>query len=48
VIAKYTRQRDAEILNKFYDEMASDLPRIPYIDEISARATIDAMQAQGV
>ncbi len=47
VIAKYTRQRDTEILNKFYDEMASDLPRIPYIDEISARATIDAMQTQG-
>lgn len=47
VIAKYTRQRDAEILNKFYDEMASDLPRIPYVDEVSARATIDAMQAQG-
>jgi NitT/TauT family transport system substrate-binding protein len=47
VIAKYTRQRDAEILNKFYDEMASDLPRIPYVDEGSARATIDAMQAQG-
>jgi NitT/TauT family transport system substrate-binding protein len=47
IIAKYTRQRDAEILNKFYDEMAADLPRIPYVDEVSARATIDAMQAQG-
>jgi NitT/TauT family transport system substrate-binding protein len=47
VIAKYTRQRDPEILNKFYEEMAPDLPRIPYIDETSARATIDAMQAQG-
>jgi NitT/TauT family transport system substrate-binding protein len=47
IIAKYTRQRDAEILNKFYEEMAPDLPRIPYIDETSARATIDAMQAQG-
>jgi ABC-type nitrate/sulfonate/bicarbonate transport system substrate-binding protein len=47
VIAKYTRQRDPEILNKFYDEMAADLPRIPYVDEVSARATIDAMQAQG-
>ena len=47
VIAKYTRQRDAEILNKFYDEMASDLPRIPYVDEASTRATIDAMQSQG-
>jgi NitT/TauT family transport system substrate-binding protein len=47
IIAKYTRQRDPEVLNKFYDEMAADLPRIPYVDEISARATIDAMQAQG-
>jgi hypothetical protein len=47
IIAKYTRQRDPEILNKFYDEMAPDLPRIPYIDEISARATIEAMQSQG-
>ena len=47
IIAKYTRQRDPEILNKFYDEMAPDLPRIPYIDEISARATVDAMQSQG-
>jgi len=47
VIAKYTRQRDPEILNKFYDEMAPDLPRLPYIDEISARATIEAMQSQG-
>ena len=47
IIAKYTRQRDAEILNKFYEEMAPDLPRIPYVDETSARATIDAMQSQG-
>jgi ABC-type nitrate/sulfonate/bicarbonate transport system substrate-binding protein len=47
IIAKYTRQRDPEILNKFYEEMAPDLPRIPYVDEASTRATIDAMQAQG-
>jgi ABC-type nitrate/sulfonate/bicarbonate transport system substrate-binding protein len=47
IIAKYTRQRDPEILNKFYDEMAPDLPRIPYVDEGSARATIEAMQSQG-
>jgi len=47
VIAKYTRQRDPEVLGKFYDEMAPDLPRLPYIDEASARATVDAMQAQG-
>ena len=47
IIAKYTRQRDPEILIKFYEEMAPDLPRVPYIDETSARATIEAMQAQG-
>ena len=47
VIGKYTRQRDPDVLAKFYDEMVPDLPRIPYIDEVSARATIDAMQAQG-
>ena len=47
VIAKYTRQRDADVLAKFYDDLVPDLPRIPYVDEVSARATIDAMQAQG-
>ena len=47
IIAKYTRQRDPEVLNKFYDDMAGDLPRIPYVDEVSARSTIEAMQAQG-
>jgi ABC-type nitrate/sulfonate/bicarbonate transport system substrate-binding protein len=47
VIAKYTRQRDPEVLAKFYDDLVPDLPRIPYIDDASARATIDAMQAQG-
>lgn len=47
VIAKYTRQRDPDVLAKFYDEMVPDLPRIPYIDDVSARATVEAMQAQG-
>ncbi len=47
VIAKYTRQRDLDVLAKFYDDLVPDLPRIPYIDDSSARATIDAMQAQG-
>jgi NitT/TauT family transport system substrate-binding protein len=47
VIAKYTRQRDPEVLTKFYDDLVPDLPRIPYIDDTSARATVDAMQAQG-
>ncbi len=47
VIAKYTRQRDPEVLTKFYDDLVPDLPRIPYVDEVSARATIEAMQAQG-
>ena len=47
VIAKYTRQRDPEVLAKFYEDLIPDLPRIPYIDEVSLRATIEAMQAQG-
>ena len=47
VIAKYTRQRDPEVLAKFYEDLVPDLPRIPYIDDVSARATVDAMQAQG-
>lgn len=47
VIAKYTRQRDAEVLGKFYDDLIPDLPRIPYVEEASARATVDAMQNQG-
>ena len=47
VIAKYTRQHDPEVLAKFYDDLVPDLPRIPYVDEVSLRATIDAMQAQG-
>jgi ABC-type nitrate/sulfonate/bicarbonate transport system substrate-binding protein len=47
VIAKYTRQRDPEVLAKFYDDLVPDLPRIPYIDDVSARATVEAMQAQG-
>jgi NitT/TauT family transport system substrate-binding protein len=47
VIAKYTRQREPDVLAKFYDDLVPDLPRIPYIDDVSARATVDAMQAQG-
>ena len=47
VIGKYTRQRDPEILGKFYDDLVPDLPRIPYVEDGSARATIEAMQAQG-
>jgi ABC-type nitrate/sulfonate/bicarbonate transport system substrate-binding protein len=47
VIAKYTRHRDPEVLGKFYDDLVPDLPRIPYIDEASARATVEAMQIQG-
>lgn len=47
IIAKYTRQRDPEVLTKFYDDLVRDLPRIPYVDEVSARATVEAMQAQG-
>ena len=47
IIAKYTRQADPGVLAKFYDDLVPDLPRIPYIDEASLRATLDAMQAQG-
>jgi len=47
VIGKYTRQRDPDVLAKFYDDLVPDLPRIPYIDDVSARATVEAMQAQG-
>lgn len=47
VIAKYTRQRDPEVLSKFYDDLVPDLPRMPYIDEASAQATVEAMQLQG-
>ena len=47
VIAKYTRQRDPDVLNKFYDDLVPDLPRMPYIDDASARATVEAMQLQG-
>lgn len=47
VIAKYTRQRDPDVLTKFYEDLVPDLPHIPYIDDVSARATLEAMQAQG-
>ena len=47
VIAKYTRQRDPDVLTKFYEDLVPDLPRIPYVDDVSARATVEAMQAQG-
>ena len=29
VIAKYTRQSDPDVLNKFYDDLVPDLPRMP-------------------
>ena len=47
VIARYTRHNDAVVLEKFYNEMVPDLPRMPYIDEASMRATVEAMQMQG-
>src|ERR1041384_7419349 len=47
VIAKYTRQRDPEVLAKFYEDLVPDLPRMPYVDEASLRATIEAMKEQG-
>jgi ABC-type nitrate/sulfonate/bicarbonate transport system substrate-binding protein len=45
VIAKYTRQ--SEVLNKFYEDLVPDLPHVPYVEDASARATVEAMQLQG-
>jgi len=47
IIGKYTRQRDNDVLAKFYDDLVPDLPRIPYVEDASTRATLQAMQAQG-
>jgi NitT/TauT family transport system substrate-binding protein len=47
VIGRYTRQHDTEVLEKFYDDLVPDLPNVPYVDEASARATVEAMQALG-
>ena len=35
------------MLEKSYDDLVPDLPRVPYVDEASARATVEAMQALG-
>jgi hypothetical protein len=42
-----TRQGDPEVLSKLYEDLVPDLPRMLYIDEASARATVEAMQLQG-
>ena len=42
-----TQRLDAEVLEKFYDDLVPDLPRVPYVDEASARATVEAIQALG-
>jgi hypothetical protein len=42
-----TQRLDAEVLEKFYDDLVPDLPRVPYVEEASARATVEAMQALG-
>ena len=47
VMGKYTRQRDPEVLGKYYEELVQSLPRVPYLEEASVRATVDAMQNQG-
>src|ERR1043166_2460582 len=47
VMGKYTRQRDPEVLGKYYEELIRSLPRIPYIEDASVRATVEAMQTQG-
>jgi hypothetical protein len=35
------------VLSKFYEDLVPDLPRMPYVDETSARATVEAMQVKG-
>jgi hypothetical protein len=35
------------VLEKFYDDPVPNLPRVPYVEEASARATVEAMQALG-
>ena len=47
IIGKYTRQRDPDVLGKFYDDLIPDLPRMPYVEDASTRATLEAMQIQG-
>lgn len=46
-MAKYTRQGDPEVLGKYYEELVQSLPRIPYVEDASALATVEAMQQQG-
>ncbi|HEY2988537.1 MAG TPA: hypothetical protein VGL11_12480 [Candidatus Binatia bacterium] len=46
-MAKYTRQRDRDVLEKYYEELILTLPRIPYVEDASALATVEAMQLQG-
>jgi hypothetical protein len=41
-------QPHAIVLAKLQDDLVLDLPRIPYIDDVYARATVDAMQAEGL
>jgi NitT/TauT family transport system substrate-binding protein len=48
IMGKYTRQRDPEVLGKYYEELSQSLPRVPYLEEASVRATVDAMQNQGL
>lgn len=45
VIGKYTRQQDKEVLRKVYEELVPDLPRIPYVEEESVRATVQGVQS---
>jgi hypothetical protein len=47
VIGRHTRQHDTEVLEKFYDDLVPDLPHVPYVDEASAQATVEGMQAPG-
>jgi ABC-type nitrate/sulfonate/bicarbonate transport system substrate-binding protein len=47
VIGRCTRQRDTDVLEKFYDDLVPNLPRVPYVEEASARATMEAIQSLG-
>ena len=46
-VDKYQDITDQELLEKFYAELIPDLPAVPYVEEASARATVEAMQAAG-
>jgi len=48
VIGKYTRQQDQEALRIFYEELIRDLPRVPYVEDESARAAVEEIERIGM